>query len=266
MPARLLTISIIGFWLVMSGMLVQSIWFPADSRLSHVNPGAVLQLIGARGEPSVLEIYDDRKIVGRLSVQANRIPSTQPDRRPLVKMTLNGRMQLKHPLFAGVNLTLDALAVLDHGGEVRSFHLNLSTGANGLLLIAAQPKPDAGVLIRLTQDRKEIFNSSIDPTKPLEENPWISALLTSFGVSPDDLMAVRRRAESQAAGVGVDARQGEFEIEGRKRQGFVLKFGTSGQPGYRLSVENTGEIVRLETPTAYHLLSEGLRPPNITPP
>jgi hypothetical protein len=250
---RLFTIAIIGFWLVMSGLLLRSIWFPADSRLAVVNPGAVFQLIAARGESSELDIYDDRRIVGNLSISAG--PSGDN-----TKLGINGRLNLDSGLLPGTSLDLNSQTFLDHGGNTLSFHLTLTTQQPKLNLIISQPSPEASPFLVLMKDGTALFDSSkAGPGQP-EGNPFVALLLGTLGMSYTDFQAMRQDATAAAGTIQVEARQGKFELGNSTKQGFILKIGAPGKPGFRMCVENTGEIVRLETPVSYHLMTESLRP------
>lgn len=256
-PARLLTISILSFWFIMTGMLMKSIWFPADSLLAQVQPGAVFQLIAARGEASVLDIYDDRKIVGNLNIQTNRFRHSQ---RHTIKVRMNGKISLSHPLLAGTNLEIMSWVDFDHAGEVLAFDTQLSTGKNAFVLKMSQANRAQAPEIVLTNNQKVVFDSRTQPSDRLEANPVIAVLLATVGITPKEMEAMRKQAETQAAEFQIEAREGSFDLNGNERQGYILKMGLPGRPGFRLCVENTGEIVRLETPTTFQLITETIRP------
>lgn len=258
MPARLLTIFIIGFWAIMTGLLLQSIWFPADSRLTRLNPGAVFQLIAARGESSSLDIYDDRKIVGRLNVQTTRLRKEQ---RHDIKLRLSGRLQLKHALLDGVSLGLDANANLSHLGEVGEFKGTIMVGGEGPQIELTLDSPEATPAVKVTNKGATLFDSTVLANRELDSQPLVAMLLGMMGLSPKEFEAVQSQAAKQASQMVLEARQGEFDLVGQKRQGYVVTWGTPGKPGFRMCVENTGEIVLVETPTSYRLLTEALAPP-----
>ena len=88
MVTRLLSTGIILFWLVMTGLLVQRVWFPEESRLSEVSPRAVFQLFASREKDSQLDIYrGPREIIG--SLRAVHHPSFHRG-SGLVKFSLDG--------------------------------------------------------------------------------------------------------------------------------------------------------------------------------
>ena len=247
----------------MTGMLVQSIWFPADSRLMKVDPGAVFQLIAARGEPSALDIYDDRRIVGQITILATQY--RQGARRP-IKLRLNGRMKPDLPLMAGVTLELESWAELDHEGDITAFDLDLKTGKNGMILKISQTGPKVPPTLRLTQAGTVLLDSAALPQENAEASPLATFLLGMLGISPAELAAIRQQAGADASRMVIEARQGKFDLAGRERQGFVVTLGAPGRRGFRMCVENTGEIVLLETPVAYQLVTESLRPvPPLSP-
>ena len=247
----------------MSGMLVQSIWFPADSRLMKVDPGAVFQLIAARGEPSALDIYDDRRIVGQLTILATQL--RQGARHP-IKLRLNGRMNPDLPLLAGVKLEFESWAELDHDGDITAFDLRLETGKNGMKLKISQTGPGISPTLRLTQAGTVLLDSGALPQENAEANPLATFLLGMLGISQAELSAIRQQAGADASRMVIEARQGKFDLAGRERQGFVVTLGTPGRRGFRMCVVNTGEIVLLETPVAYQFVTESLRPaPPLSP-
>lgn len=244
-------------------MLVQSIWFPADSRLMKVDPGAVFQLIAARGEPSALDIYDDRKIVGQITILATQL--RQGARHPM-KLRLNGRMNPDLPLLAGVKLELESWAELDHAGDITAFDLQLSTGKNGMILKISQTNPGVPPTLLLTQAGTVLLDSGTRPQENAETSPLATLLLGMLGISQAELTAIRQQAGADASRMVIEARQGKFDLAGRERQGFVVTLGAPGRRGFRMCIENTGEIVLLETPVAYQFVTESLRPvPPLSP-
>ncbi len=247
----------------MTGLLMQSIWFPADSQLTKVSPGAVFQLITSRGESSSLDVYDDQRIVGSLTVQA---VATSLDQRKKMKLRLNGRIHLDRAPFSGITLTLESWADLDHDGNVLAMQLHLKTGDPGIMLMISQKAKEKEPVVLLKQNNVVLFDSTVLTGGKLESSPMIALLLGTLGISPSEFSIIQQQARAQTDLVEIEARQGEFDLGGTTRQGYILKIGTPGKPGFRLCVENSGEIVQVETPTSYRLLTESLRPPSPAPP
>ena len=240
----------------MTGILVRSIWFPADSRLTEVNPGSVFQLIAARGEASALDIYDDRVRVGHLTIEAAPLKKGS---EALTRVKLSGQIHPDSGMLSGANLNFNGWLELNHLGDLQSYRLSLMTIKPSFELTMVQASPQAAPDLLVKQDRTVILDSTrLDSTRP-EASPLLGFIMGALGISAADFKQIQAEAEAKAAALKIEARQGKFDLAGSPRQGFVLKIGSPGKPGYRLCIENTGEIVRLETPVSYHLMTESVR-------
>ena len=156
----------------MTGILLRSIWFPADSRLTEVNPGAVFQLIAARGEPSALDIYEGRRIVGNLSVLA--LPGRSPERGLVTNLKLNGQINLNNLLLPATRLDLNSQMELDRDGVAHSFLLTLSTTQPKLKLAVGQTSPGAAPSVYLEQNGNVLIDSHLPEHSKPEANPMVA--------------------------------------------------------------------------------------------
>ena len=256
MIPKFAAVLIVGFWLCMTGLLLRSIWFPADSGLTVVEAGAVLELVAARGEVSALDIYDDRRLVGHLTVQATKVGMGA---EALVRLRVNGQMSLNSALLPGAEMDLNCLMELDRAGQPQRFDFSVGTNKPRFQLMVEQSSGEGGARVRLTREGQVILEAAADGAAGAEESPMVGMLLGVLGISVADFKAMRGQAEEAASALRVEARQGEFTLGEELRQGFVVTAGRAGQRGFRMCVENTGEIVKVETPVSYHLLTESLR-------
>jgi hypothetical protein len=192
-------------------------------------------------------------------------PTMPLNLRSKMKLRLNGRINLKRPPLAGTSLLLDNWLELDHAGNIQALYLQLKTIHPAFSLTLSQTGPDLPPTVLLQQNERVLLDSTIPAEGALDSNPMVALLLGTLGISLPDLGALRQQAETRAAALVLEARQGEFDLNGKARQGYILKIGQAGQPGFRLCVENSGEIVLLETPTSYRLVTDSLRPPSAYP-
>ncbi|RYD38025.1 MAG: hypothetical protein EOP86_01995 [Verrucomicrobiaceae bacterium] len=255
MIPRLFSILIIGFWLVMTSLLMRAIWFPEHSRLDAVNPGAVVRLVAARGEPSHLDIYEGRKIVGRLNVTPLSPPI--PGGTDEVLLHLDGHLELRLP---ARRLMMSGKLAFNHGGGLTGMDLTLSMRAPKLKLTLKQASGQEIPVARLLLGGTLLFDSSQikESDAGMESNPTVMLLLGLMGMSPAEFDQVRQAARREADATAVDARQGDFEIEGVEHHGYLLSVLKNGASTFRVYVENTGQILSIETPTSYRLLSEAI--------
>lgn len=257
--SRFLSFLIVSFWLVMTGLLMRAIWFPADSRLDVVSPGAVFRLIAARDEASHLDIYDDRKVVGKLNITptSRQLPG---DKRE-VSMDLSGNLNLRGGILAAGQLSLKGNFVLSHEGDLKGMDLKIQVKSPAMELRLKQAAGEEDPLITFTVGGMKVMDTSEKNQMGEgrgENTAFAGLLLGLVGISSGELDSMRQQAAAEAAATTLDARQGEFDLQGSAHRGYILSVRKAGKTSFRFCVENTGQIVSIETPTSYHLLTDEL--------
>ncbi len=239
----------------MTTLLMRAIWFPADSQLDVVSPGAVFRLIAARGEASHLDIYENRRVVGKLNITpaSPQLPGDTQE----IRIHLDGNLELR---LVAQRLSINGNFVLSHEGDLVGMDFKLEVKAQKLKLTLNQPSREQAPVMKLTLGGLLLLDTSqtVKNEAGIESNPSVALLLGLIGMSSADFDAMRRQAHVEAASTVVDARQGEFELNGSKHRGYILSLRKQGNASFRLCVENTGRIVSIETPTSYQLLSDEL--------
>jgi hypothetical protein len=257
--SRSISFLIIGFWLIMTGLLLRAIWFPGDSQLDRISPGAIFRVIAARGDSSHLDIYEGRQIVGKLNVTP--MPMSDPGqvigRVGLTKLHVDGTLDLR---LQALKLTATGDILLGHEGELAGIDLRLQIKSQKLELTIRQDGPGIEPSLKLTMAGIPLLDTSgnLSEGSELEANPAAALLLSLAGLSPEDLRSVQLKAEMESAATKVDARQGEFELNEVKHRGYVISVLRHGTPSFRMCVENTGQILSIDTPTSYRLVADDL--------
>lgn len=262
MISRLISILIIGFWLLMTGLLMRAIWFPGDSRLDKISPGAVLRVIAARGEPSHLDIYENRRVVGKLNVSP--MSPQLSGKKQKIRLHLDGTLDLR---IQAQKLTVTGDVLFSHEGELAGIDLKLLLKSQKLELTIRQDGAGQEPTLRLTMLGMTLLDTSrnVREGEVLEANPSIALLLSFAGISPADLESARQKAEVEASATSLDARQGEFELSGRKHRGYVISVLRQNTPAFRMCVENTGQIMSIETPVSYRLITDDINERDAVP-
>lgn len=262
MISRLISVLIISFWLLMTGLLMRAIWFPGDSRLDKISPGAVFRVIAARGEPSHLDIYENRRVVGKLNVSP--MSPQLSGRRQKIRLHLDGTLDLR---IQAQKLTVTGDVLLSHDGELTGMNLKLLLKSQRLELTIRQDEPDQEPVLKLTMLGMTLLDTSenVREGEVLEGNPSIALLLSFAGISPADSESIRQKANVEASATNLDARQGDFELSGRKHRGYVISVLRHNTPAFRMCVENTGQIMSIETPTSYRLITDDLNERDVQP-
>lgn len=240
----------------MTGLLMRAIWFPADSRLNVVSPGAVFRIIGTRGEESALNIMENRKQVGTLTITpASRAADQQGD----VQIGIKGKIRLKGGILPPRQLIFDGDFSVNFVGELSRLNLTLSMKEEMLVMELRMDSPKAEPSITLSRGGMTLLDTrNVELGSRLEASPFAAILLGMVGLSPGEVTELRQQATAEASATTVEARQGEFEIEGIPHRGYLITVLNRGQKSFRVCVGNTGQILSLETPTSYQMISADL--------
>lgn len=253
---RLLSAGIVGFWLVMTGLLVQKIWFPAESRLAEVDPRAVFDLFVSRDRETQLEIFRDREVIGTLRA----VPVPRSGMRPPYyhRFLLDGRVKFSSGgLFDEAGLFLKGSLSLSQEGEVPELNLTLSLSRPEFSLEVSKKAGDAAPAVRLKRGDIELLNTEG------QANPLASMLLPMVGLSAEDLERAGRAARAEAEETEIKARHGRFTVRGQSWNGYIVtreKNGRAVEPGFKLYLTDTGEILQVDTPAGLTLVSRDLVP------
>lgn len=240
----------------MTGLLMRAIWFPADSRLNVVSPGAVFRIIGTRGEESLLNIMENRKQVGTLTVSP--VPRTA-DQQGDVRIRAKGKIRLKGGILPPRELKFEGDFAVNSQGELSRLDLTLRMREEQLEMMLRMDSPEAEPSLRLTRGGMTLVDTrNAESGSKLEASPFAAILLGMVGMSPGEVTELRQQASAEASATTAEARQGEFEIEGVPHRGYLITVRNRGQKSFRLCVGSTGQILSIETPTSYQMISRDL--------
>ena len=272
MPARLLSVLIIGFWLVMTGLLARRVWFPEETRFAEISPEAVLELFASRSEPTQLEIYDNRTMIGKLRITP---PSRAPGSQRPVRVNVDGDVRLGGALLpAPVSLDIRGRFLIGSAGELMETDLRLSVRNPG----PRDRKEEPIAALRIDQDaqtppRLRLFRGGallIDSAAAADEkpesgaaDPLVSVLLPLLGLTPDQFKAMLPASAGPGGLPAISARQGTFSFAAHPSfTGYLLTAASAGntEPShkFRAYLDAAGEILRVETPVGYVLTQEDL--------
>lgn len=257
MIARILSGFIILFWMTMTGLLVRKVWFPDESRLAEVSPRAVYELFAARGEPSYLDIFRDRNRIG--TFQITPVFGTV-DRPAVSRLNVQGRVHLGGMGDdGGRELQMRGAFAFTPDGEMTRSRLEIQLNRPRLRLRIDQSGENDG-MVEFTHEDSVLFSSRLTAFAEGDGgNPYLHVLLAAAGISLQDLHAARNRAE---AGTRFTARHGILTIEDRKFDGYVVSSAAPGEPGIRVYIDNAGQLLKMETPFGYSMLSRDVFRPD----
>ena len=246
---RTLSLVIIGFWAVMTSLLVRYVWFPEGTRFSEVPPSVVLREFLEQSSElntaSTLYIYRGDRKIGEAHLRCIRTPPKGPD----FMLFFEGRLNQGAVPFAeervGWSLKLKLLNG-EHFGELSGkVHMERSPKIVQFLWRKGQRTPtirvhgaeDAGASDMMIQVAMAQALSGTDPAG-------------LAGGNAEGLLRIR-------------ARESAMDFAGQKSQGYLLEFTVMDRWKARVFITEAGEFVLMDLPEGYRLVEpviHGLAP------
>jgi hypothetical protein len=243
MLARLSAGLIIGFWLVMTALLIRLEIHPDQSRVLDVPVSHVLRLIFDHDQQSLLSVKENDLPVGVVSLR----PSTASDGSHSLDCT--GNLTLHLPMTDRQRLSWNATVDMDRKLATREFKLDLAI-REPAYRIAISGKTEERAIHYEVQESGKVLSSG---TFSLDGSDT-AAMLQQMGISADLL----RNAQANFASPTVVAKQTELLIKGETIEVYQITVRQGGTAVADLYITQLGQVLMVNTPFGYHLATEGL--------
>lgn len=253
---RTVSLLILGFWLVMSSLLVRYVWFPEGTQFAEVPPRMVLRQFLEQGSAvsnaGTLDIYHRDQKLGHATMSCRRVRESQSD----YLIRLDGVLEkgtVNH--VAGTirwGMSLRLLDVENFGElkgnirleeERRVIEFSWQRGAR-LPTISLRGGADADVNAPVMQAMiEQILGTG-----------GASAMTEGLGVAP---------GTDIASLVQVKARDSVMDFAGHKSKGYLLEFTAMDHWKARAFITEAGELALVDLPEGYRLVEpdiHGLTP------
>ena len=248
--------AIFAFCGTMTTLLVRSIYFPEESRLAEASPAAIFELFASRSEGSDMDVYEGPTITGRARITPLTGPPN-PDRRlDSLRFAINGTLLLRGPFAQYGQLSLSSRLTVASTGEVSNYDISLR-------LLKADPPIDLRVIqqnaqpwpaITLTRGTSTLFQSNSGAKPDAATQALLDLILSASGITAD-------LSAPEPTPATISARSGRITVADRSLDGYLVSLRHPSQPAaFRFSLAATGELLRIETPAGFELLSDDLRP------
>ena len=247
---RTISLVVIGFWLVMTSLLVRFVWFPEGTQFSEVPPSTVLRhfleqssTVTTINTSGTLFVYHYDKKIGLANIRCTRLrPGAQDfmlrmevflDKKavPFTEEKVSGSLSLKL-------IDVDQFGELD--GKIRVERTPLLTKFNWkkgqrLPAISVRGAEEAGINDAVIQLMlAQALAGGGVPGMPLE-------VAAAAGADDSGLLRVR-------------ARESMMEFAGQKSHGHILEFTVMDRWKARAFITEAGEFVLLDLPEGYRLV------------
>jgi hypothetical protein len=252
---RIISVVIIGFWLVMTSLLVRFVWFPEGTQFAEVPPTVVLRryleqssAVNADVNTSgTLYIYHREKKIGFANVRCTRIRHGAQDFMIRMEGFLDRGAVTFTPEKVAWSLSLKLLNVEEFGeltGRVRVERTPWQTNfswqkGKRVPTITVRAPDELGISDAMIQMMLSQAFSGATPGVPgLPAAPGTPA---RHGADTSGILRIR-------------AREKEMDFAGQKSQGHSLEFTILDRWKARAFITEAGEFVLLDLPEGYRLV------------
>ncbi len=263
----ILTVCIIAFWAVMTGLLIQLAYFPAESRLAAESPVMVTERFLSRQLESSLDIWKGREIVGALWVEPRAVtPEERKRTNVLAWVQTRGVLLLHFPGQPERRLRVESNLAMTREGEVKQSDLELRLDDIGVGLVIHQAGEEMPQFRLSIGD--QILLDSTDPNGgDTQSQALLKLLLGAAGTTPMELGRGQSAAKAEAASARTEARRGIISVSGTQFAGYILKTQLGEGRDVTLHLSESGEIIQMKCSFLdYQFLSEDLRPVDVVAP
>lgn len=234
---RLVILWIVGFWLVMTSLLVVRELYPEATRLNAVPVGYVGQIVFQHEQASDLRIFSPEKEIGFVHIQPKTFVST--GKRAI---EFHGNVKLTLPGKSPQHITWFAVADLSREFALERLRMDLST-------------PDAGQHLEVVVDllgKKASFGAKVgnqiaNETAFTLDEAGFGKLMSQAGVDP--AMARQLKAsQGEVPRMEFGAQSSSTVISGQKLSTFLLSLKAGDQSVFEAQLSQLGQVLSARAP------------------
>ena len=245
MLARLLAISIVGFWITMTALLIQMETSTAKSSLREVSLAHVFKLVFTHEQPSELHITGDGMRLGYLRLHP-RVDRESGAR--LIDFT--GNLQLRLPGVARQRMSWDGAAELSPGFDAQ--HLRFDVTLHEPLNSRTELRVD--LVKRVAVIGTGTNRVRHEEVYPLDET-GLQRLMEHLEIDVGMVKALSGGAPNRPV---FRAEQSSLRIRGEKIETYLVTIQQSGQTLLDMHISQLGQVLRAKTLVGYTLAPDDL--------
>ena len=250
MLSRLVSITIVLFWVVMTALLVRSEVWPDRSSLRMVPVEKVLKLMWFHHEPSELVVWSESRRVGHLRLHPK---IRESDSARLLEYS--GNVHVRLPGSPRQRISWDGVAEFDAALAMSSMLIGLdmkdiSLDRAEITIVPAENR----AFFKLKDVSERVLNAS---DYSLDEH-GLKKLLAQVDLDP--ALYDTFRSGSSAAKPTITAQESSILIHHERMKTYLIEVRQGGQTLMEAHVNELGRIVRVKTLVGYSLAPDDLTP------
>jgi len=245
---RSIGVCVIAFWAVMTALLLRAVYFPAYERLPKVDPGHVLELFLEHRDVTHLFSYRDGKVVGDIMLTTQQFPNK--DGRAKIGFAAAGAVELPNLPKQKLNWRGAVTLGSKPGRKLQKIEFSVRF-TNPALTVGVEIDPATMAFgYKVTQGGQVITDSTTEAS-PMGV-AQMQMLMMAWGIN---------LSHAKGDGARWDARQGAVEIAGHRAGAYFVVMEMPGMGKAKLTFSEAGELLVVETPLGYEMLTEAMRQP-----
>ena len=255
---RLIQIGIVGFWLVTTGWLVRSVWFPEGMEPGDVNPGQVADLFFKWNEQNNLVVTENGRRIGLMTMSGSEGIDSETGLYTRVFSMTGSLESMKNPNGGTVKAANWRLTA-EFGDELELNRGQLSFRLPGEDLRVALELDGTPAVMKARIERAGVPLLEIE--RPLDAAVEGSAAVLEAEL-PNALPLGMAGSDLDSLQPTITARRATMEIdEGPSLNVYLLELSIfSGEHSIRAYISEQGEPLRIESSWGHEAVAEALLP------
>lgn len=244
---RLITVTIVAFWMAMTGLLIRTELRPQGSSLRAVPIEHVVKLLYLHQQPSELDIYSGNARMGHI-----RIHPKLDEISGFRQLDYAGHLVVPIDKGARQRFSWDGSIQTDASSSVTEVIFRLNMHEGGIAAeIRALPRENSATF-RLTQG-----TSTLQEQKYTLDQKGLEQVMQQLGIDTGMLHAL---AGGTTVRPVLTAQQSSMAIRTERIETYLVSLQQGGQTLLDTQVSQLGQILHIKTAFGYHLAPEDIIP------
>lgn len=248
---RFLTVVIVLFWAVMTGLIIRDTYFPDQSRFAVVPPRFVFDLFLAEAAAfnNTLHLYHEKERIGHTTFTIRRDGEEEAEAEgPLVYTVLAaGTVELKQEGKMPHDVTFHLMGELEDAERWRGLDLEIKSLSADVDATIVWKKGDQLPAIEVKKAGQVVMN-----TQFVQTMMSMQGLLGRGGEA--DWLAQLAKMPKEAKSMPLTAREGIMDLAGKPRRCYIVTLEVMQMEEVRLYFTEAGELARIELPQGYRFI------------
>lgn len=246
---RILSVAILMFWAVMTGLIIRDSYFPNQSSFRAVPPRQVFDLFltNAAAFNNSLQLFHGNEKLGHTSFTIRKDSQAEAGSLPVYTLLASGALEMKtgpsQIEVLDVNFRLNG--ELENAEVWRHVDMEVKSSRANLLMTLKWSQNDRLPKIEVKQGGKLIMNT--------EFMKGFMAMKSMLG-GDQAWMKDMPKLDDPAAVVPLTAREGLMELAGKQRRCYIVSLQLMKTHEVRFLFTKAGELARIELPDDYRFI------------